>query len=251
MNLAPEEASLEKKFESNIVGAEPERDEGKPFVGLRIARVNHDCRPNADVVYDDGARVEVLFAQRDIQPGEEVCITYHSFSSVMYAKMSDPEEDFQAIERKLFERGIICSDDCYCKDPDARKLVLEGRELNTKIKRMAGRDGTFDRIEETAKKLVVIQESLNVTPHLDRCTTYLRSCTIAIGRCKDETKIAWTGDYLKLTFETCKIIRPYSEMTKDVEKQVEDHKKKSSLRGIITASTARELKAKGKRKHKQ
>jgi len=40
-------------------------------------------------------------------------------------------------------------------------------------------------------------------------------------------------------------------MTKDVEKQVEDHKKKSSLRGIIAASAVRELKDKHTRKHKQ
>lgn len=139
------------------------------------------------------ARVEVLFAQRDIQPGEEVCITYHSFSTVMYANMSDPEEDFKAIQRNLIERGIICRDDCFCKDPGARKLVLKGRRLNTKVKRMAGRDGTLDRLEETAKKLVVIQESLNVTPHLDRCATYLRSCAIAIGRSYDEPNFPGLG----------------------------------------------------------
>jgi len=43
-------------------------------IALRIARVNHSCKPNAATIYDETARVAILFAQKDIQPGEVISI---------------------------------------------------------------------------------------------------------------------------------------------------------------------------------
>ena len=47
-------------------------------VALRIARLNHACKPNAVTIYDETARVAILFAQRDISPGEEITICYYA-----------------------------------------------------------------------------------------------------------------------------------------------------------------------------
>ncbi len=40
--------------------------------------VNHACQPNAAPIYDETARVAIFFAQRDIQPGEEITICYYT-----------------------------------------------------------------------------------------------------------------------------------------------------------------------------
>ena len=40
--------------------------------------MNHSCKPNADQNFDDGAGVQVLFATRSTQKGEEICISYSS-----------------------------------------------------------------------------------------------------------------------------------------------------------------------------
>jgi len=56
-------------------------------------------------VYDEVARVEIIFAQRDIQPGEEVCICYYSFSSLNLERPTAalaPEEEFKFIQETLF-----------------------------------------------------------------------------------------------------------------------------------------------------
>jgi len=66
MELAPKGAPLEVKFKINSIAGHPARDGGKDYVALRVSRVNHDCKPNAGYVYDEVARVEILFAQRDI-----------------------------------------------------------------------------------------------------------------------------------------------------------------------------------------
>ena len=78
-DLEPEGATLEKKSEinlfmtPNIVGLLPDS------VALRIARVNHACRPNAATIYDETALVAILFAQKDIQPGQVTILLTSAF----------------------------------------------------------------------------------------------------------------------------------------------------------------------------
>jgi len=78
MDLVPEGVSLEDKFNKNALASSNEHQAStgkRGYVALRISRVNHNCDANAGRNYDDGASVEILYAQRDIQPGEEVCIS--------------------------------------------------------------------------------------------------------------------------------------------------------------------------------
>lgn len=73
-DLGPEGAPLEQKFIKNNMSFAR-----LPMVALRMARVNHSCQPNAATSYDEVARVGILFAQKDIQPEEEVSFCYYSF----------------------------------------------------------------------------------------------------------------------------------------------------------------------------
>ncbi len=93
MELAPEGAPLDVKFRINAMAGHPERDGGANIVGLRIARVNHDCRPNAGYIYDETAHVQILFAQRDIHPGEEICISYCSFANHFEFFLADDDAE--------------------------------------------------------------------------------------------------------------------------------------------------------------
>jgi len=71
-DLGPEGEALEEKFSSNtLVGG---RMKG---VALRIARVNHACQPNVSYICDEMTRVAVLYALKDIQPGEELTSCYY------------------------------------------------------------------------------------------------------------------------------------------------------------------------------
>ena len=82
-DLEPKGGSLQDKFNLNEwPSAWPCRDNGKSYVGLRISRVNHNCRPNAARIYDEVARVEILYALQDIPPGEEICYSYYIFPHI-------------------------------------------------------------------------------------------------------------------------------------------------------------------------
>ncbi len=74
-------------------------------VALRIARVNHACQPNAGTSYDEIARVAILFAQRDIRPGEEITVCYYaSFFGLV------PVE--QEINMNILKRSCITLKKC-------------------------------------------------------------------------------------------------------------------------------------------
>ncbi|KAK0622989.1 hypothetical protein B0T14DRAFT_427228 [Immersiella caudata] len=75
------EALVEKIGETNAFDIDPDdgdeiQDHGFFVVFPEIARFNHDCRPNADYYFDHAALSQFIHATRDIQPGEELTLSY-------------------------------------------------------------------------------------------------------------------------------------------------------------------------------
>ena len=56
-----EGATLEDKFFNNCFEGD---NVSQLDVALRIARVNHACQPNASTIYDETARVAILFTHK-------------------------------------------------------------------------------------------------------------------------------------------------------------------------------------------
>lgn len=72
---------VEKIGETNAFDIDPDEDDeiqdhGFFVVFPEIARLNHDCRPNADYYFDHSALTQFIHATRDIQPGEELTLSY-------------------------------------------------------------------------------------------------------------------------------------------------------------------------------
>jgi len=72
---------VEKIGETNAFDIDPDEDDeiqdhGFFVVFPEIARFNHDCRPNADYYFDHSAMTQFIHATRDIQPGEELSLSY-------------------------------------------------------------------------------------------------------------------------------------------------------------------------------
>ena len=142
---------MEAKFKLNSFQEPPYLENGKQFLGLRSSRVNHNCSPNAAISYDYVARVQIIFSLRDIQPGEEICICYYAHLTLdmepdsvvrrrdppvavlrsMIQQGKNPREfDFIVNESNLkLNWGIICPEDCFCKNPEKRKLILKAKQL--------------------------------------------------------------------------------------------------------------------------
>ncbi|KAK6087442.1 SET domain-containing protein 5 [Seiridium cupressi] len=85
----------------------------------RIARINHSCRPNAANIWSEASNSRVIWAARDITPGEEVTVTYAPL-----LKTSNERQ------RRLAQYGFRCSCEA-CREhehTDGRRLRM-GRLL--------------------------------------------------------------------------------------------------------------------------
>lgn len=157
--LCPSYGSTKDKFETNMF-----THKGVGVVGLRISRANHHCNPNAghiDALTPAGTSVEVLYANRDIQIGEEICISYFSCFSMdkrrLYAGR-DADSEFELIKYDLEDQyGIICPADCACQDTAIRKWVVKGRLLYAKVDRQM-RGGQPVAALQSLNQLLAIQK---------------------------------------------------------------------------------------------
>ena len=161
-DLVPIDGSFQEKFALNAFGEEPSLSGN--YFALRISRANHSCCPNACHNFDENARVEILFAQREIQAGEEICISYLSFSNIskkrMFSMLLPPEREFRMIKAQLKFRGIECPADCFCNDPNIRSLVVKGRKLNIEVEKLADSGNPVASLI-AAKELLDIQETIH------------------------------------------------------------------------------------------
>jgi len=213
MELAPEGADLETKSYINRIECDDD-DSEEQYIGLRFSRVNHSCQPNADYVLDEATGVIILFALKNIQCGDEICINYWPFVDLDFnrktAKLS-PEEEFASVQNYLANRyGIICPEDCYCRDSNARRLVLEGRKFHTEMSVLVGR-GRIEEALEFGEKLLGIHRLLNVSIVEQFETEY--HC-YQIAKLGGETLESRAKKYLQNVHDFHNRVCKYSEFTK-------------------------------------
>lgn len=196
------------------------RDGGKVLIAPRTSRwVNHSCLPNAGVKYDGETRVEILFAQQEIQPGEEVTVCYYThFKNLGPSTMSDDEDQssanpfeddvaaIQAIMKK--DWGFTCPKDCFCRDRKTRKLILKGKQLFNEM-HVSTAIGRFEDALNAGDKLLEIHDHLNVSWVL-KMGLLLYLCKIHIDGPEGMSKNA---SYFAEYHEILRVISPFSEVT--------------------------------------
>jgi len=171
-----EEYSVEDKFQQNSFSGDPKLDGGKSFVGLRSSRVNHSCRPNASMSYDRNARVLIISSIQEIQPGEEILISYYvhlmlhekalqnrdTFMDLWNQKEGlDPfEHEKEHLKNKW---GIICPEDCACKDPEVRLLAMKGKPLFRKMLSSMEKGRTMDACIAAEMVLDIYDQLVNIS----------------------------------------------------------------------------------------
>jgi len=198
-----------------------------PSVALRIARVNHACQPNATVIYDEIARVAVLFAHKDIQLGEEICICYYSCFFKLGHNLRFPgvnpdcsmEEEFIFVKEQMLSsfHGFTCPADCACSYPSFRALVCETKQIYATIIELARQYKTREALD-AGDKLLDIQRRLNISWVYRGLTEYN---LFRIAVMKSET-IPRAKQYIQSAVELFRNICPYSkELTKSMEKLLE------------------------------
>ncbi len=216
---------MKQKFNKNIFLSEYFGEgDCKSTVALRIARVNHSCQPNAATIYDEKAGVAILFAQKDIQPDEEICICYY-FPFFWLApddsvpnSVPNEEEDFCFWKNQLASKyGINCSTDCSCYDPAFRALILEGRQLYETTNTLSCQLKIEEALD-AGDRLLKIYRRINVSWESLGRMQYL---LFEVAVWKSET-LPKAKKYIRSATEIFRKICPYSEKhTKKYEKLLE------------------------------
>jgi len=186
-------------------------------VGLRISRVNHSCVPNADHVYDETNNVEILYALRDIQEGEEICYRYGYFST--FTEPSDSPN--QSLEDELHDRslvligqwGIKCPDDCFCKAASTLDMLSFGRKVMVELQALVQTGVTEVVLTVGADLLKRIYHRL-YSSWIDRASTHCFLFQTAIRSSKTMPK---AGQHIRSAVEICRAVCPFSERTKEYE----------------------------------
>ena len=131
-DLEPLEGPLYRKERLNSFGV----SESESLLCLRVARINHDCRPNASQVFDADMGVMIVVANRDIAAEEEICISY------LNSLGRNGSYDLESGRSLLMEKwGIRCPPNCGCYDSKFQSLIRNCRNLDSEI-----RDIIADRI---------------------------------------------------------------------------------------------------------
>jgi len=216
-DLGPEGTTLEEKFGKNLfIGENMAKELNQNLVALRIARVNHSCQPNAATIFDETARVAILFSQKDIQPGEEISICY--YASFFFLIPIEHGGGVKSIEEELHslavDHGITCLANCSCNDPAIRALTLEGRKMYTTVRTLV-REHKIEEALDAGEKLLGIYRSLNLS-WIYRAHTEHLLFRIAVR--KSET-LPRAMEFIRSAAELFDKICPYSErVTKMFEK---------------------------------
>jgi hypothetical protein len=89
---------VDKVIRTNAFDIYPDDDEeGSEILFVvfpEIARMNHDCRPNAEYRFDRGTLAQYITALRDIFPGEELTLTYIDPEKPRAARMGKLEDNW-------------------------------------------------------------------------------------------------------------------------------------------------------------
>ncbi|KAK2018172.1 SET domain-containing protein 5 [Colletotrichum eremochloae] len=138
------------------------------IVGIfpRIAKLNHSCRPNAGAASigggggDEGSARRVVYAARDIHPGEEVTVTY--------APLAQTTEERRA---RLVQWGFTCEcAACKARDDDEQRIEI-GRLMGV-IEAELGRDDFGRDVQPDAEKLVRLVEEVGLADYLVKAYKY-------------------------------------------------------------------------------
>lgn len=209
MDLMPINGSFQQKSDLNEVGL----GNGNSAICLRISRANHDCKANADHWYDETFNVVILFSERDILEGEEICINYQLHTDVS-------ENVSAQVARSVLQHkwGILCPMNCFCYDKDMENLIAKSREIDGKIMRLALQGKSIEAFD-LANQLIKNNEILGSSALNTTRTLY---DGFQVGIMKKRTLKAAKLLIEKLYAIQSAILSPDSSVVKQTERVMKD-----------------------------
>ncbi|KAK0649755.1 hypothetical protein B0T16DRAFT_492320 [Cercophora newfieldiana] len=154
--LSPEEELLVTNAFELPMGEEELR-----YMGLfaELSRINHACDPNAHVHFSETTMAMTIWSAKDIQPGEEITISYSSIDLTSKERKETLQDTW----------GFKCS--CsLCTAPKAVLKASDDRRLAFRAARdevlQLAQDQDFYGAVEASKKLFELVDKEGLGPHL-------------------------------------------------------------------------------------
>ena len=157
--------------------------------------------------------MKIVFAERDIAEGEEICISYQSFNDL------SREYSHYLSEAILKTKwGIICPQDCVCRDPAIQKLIDQSRKLQSSFVKMVC-EGNAKGALGNAQLLMKNQEKIH-SPWIDKIGTLFDAFQFAIMK-KNTLKLG--QEYAKQLYEIASAIwSPEDEEVREYERYMKN-----------------------------
>lgn len=133
-------------------------DEAHGAVFPCAARMNHSCTPNANQSWNEEAREQRLFALKDINPGEEIFISYISTATMTF-------NERQFVLSNYFRFDCMCKLCVKCDDdPEFRKASDKNRSELARVKELVAnpRKCTAEKAIEAVKTAKELIEAENI-----------------------------------------------------------------------------------------
>ncbi|KAK1447654.1 SET domain-containing protein 5 [Colletotrichum melonis] len=147
-----------------------------------IAKLNHACRPNAGSASVGGRRV--IWAGRDIAPGEEVTITYAPLV-----------QDTDSRRARLAQWGFTCDcQACEARDDDGKRIEM--KRLMGLIERELGSDAFGGDVLPDAERLVKLVGEVGLVDYLGKAYKYASYAASRSGKFGAARK--WARKELKI-----------------------------------------------------
>eukprot|EP00798_Chlamydomonas_sp_ICE-L_P013516 gene13516-19381_t len=208
-DLEPLQGTLKEKWNLNMLGTEE-----TAVLCVRMSRVNHSCTPNATHWMDEVNGVKILTADKDIQAGEEITITYTNYG--------DPSSGLSASEhrhRLEAKWGIQCPEDCSCRDLGRAAMISEMSSLDAEIMRR-GCMSDFSGALRAAKQLLKIYEKGHSLPLVSYQRTLYDAFQMAVTR---RSTLPEAKDFIRRAYDAALSVGcPTSEETVKYKEFVED-----------------------------
>ena len=209
------DGTLNQKIELNWLGGDISEDGS--YVCGRISRANHNCNPNAAHFLDETFHVKILYAERDIQPGEEICISYTNFTDCSASITSDEARMLLALKWK-----IHCPSDCYCFQPEVVDLAQRAKYLDAEIQVVASTSPDTTKALKLIRELLSIHERLS-SSQVSKMRTFYDGFQFSIMR---RNTIMASKSFIEAAYDiNSHILSPKSEKLKQMHLYLENPSK--------------------------
>jgi hypothetical protein len=126
----------------------------------------HSCFPNAGFIYDNWNYTVVIYAEKEIHPGERISLNFSCFYD--FDDWKDPIKNAEDLKSKY---GLSCGESCRCKSVEGAEHVAMIKEVYKKDKSLMSclANGEKLEAERLSREIVTTSERLELpSAHLYR-----------------------------------------------------------------------------------